>query len=61
MTRRGKKKPWWCEIYEAKLGKEADTLVKKLGPYALEQTAERAEEGVNRNLNHENFYTKVTQ
>lgn len=30
-----------------------------LGPYDSERTAERAEDGVNRNLDHGRFYTRI--
>lgn len=31
----------------------------ELGPYDSERTAERADDGVNRNLDHSRFYTMV--
>ena len=36
------------------------TVVKSFGPYPTERAAERMEDAVNINLNHERFYTVVT-
>ena len=49
---------WYVCIYERK-DEGADALETKLGPYTTERIAERAERGVNRNLDHDRFYTGV--
>lgn len=36
-----------------------DNVVKTLGPYDSERTAERAERGVEMNLDHASFYTRI--
>lgn len=35
--------------------------VKTLGPYGSERLAERAEDGVNRSLNHDVYYTTMEE
>lgn len=34
---------------------------KRLGPYATANVASKADNGVNRNLNHERFWTRIEQ
>jgi hypothetical protein len=48
---------WYIEVidYDANDG---DCPVKRLGPYT-ESAAKRAESGVNRNMNHEQYYTRL--
>lgn len=43
------------EIVSYKTGE----VVKTLGPYANERLAEKAERGVEANLDHENYYTRT--
>lgn len=38
---------------------ETGNKIKELGPYKSERMAEKAEDGVNRNLNHHKFFTWV--
>lgn len=38
---------------------ENDKVEKMLGPYANERMAEKADSGVNRNLNHERYLTRI--
>ena len=47
---------YYIEIRSAK-----GELVKRLGPYPTERAAERAERGVNINLNHGEYYTVVVE
>lgn len=44
------------EIVESATNK----VVKKLGPYTSERLRDRADDGVNRQLNHERFYTRFS-
>lgn len=37
-----------------------DKVIERLGPYGSENAAEKADRGVNSNLNHERFYTRTT-
>lgn len=46
---------YFVQIVEIKTGNE----IKELGPYKSERMAEKAESGVNRNLNHDLFVTWV--
>lgn len=46
---------WNVEVRDC----DTDKPVKVLGPYAQERLAEKADDGVNRNLNHEAFYTVI--
>lgn len=45
------------EIVESVTGK----VEKKLGPYASERLRDKADDGVNRNLDHERFYTRFAR
>lgn len=45
------------EIVESATGK----VEKKLGPYASERLRDKADDGVNRNLDHERFYTRFAR
>lgn len=45
------------EIVETATGK----VEKKLGPYASEHLCDKADDGVNRNLDHERFYTRFAR
>jgi hypothetical protein len=47
---------WWVEV----VPHAKDGRTHRMGPFASERTAERCESGVERNLNHEQFYTRVT-
>ncbi len=51
MTPRG----WVVEIVESATGE----VVKTLGPYDTERTAEKTERGVETNLNHAKYHTNV--
>jgi len=44
---------WYVDIVNG----DTDLTEKRLGPYDSESLAERAERGVNRNLDHDRFYT----
>lgn len=46
---------WFVEIVEF----GTDKIEKKLGPYANERTADKASNGVDRNLNHDKYFTRV--
>jgi len=46
---------WWVEVVPHAKGGE----VHRIGPCASERAAERCESGVERNLNHEQFYTRI--
>ncbi len=48
---------WFVDIIEY----EGDKVEKTLGPYGTERQADRADDGVNINLNHERFYTRVDE
>lgn len=51
---------WYVVIYEhAENMKPREE--KRLGPYSSERLAEKADAGVNRNLNHEKFYTNIIE
>ncbi len=49
--------PWFIDIVEY----EGDRIEKTLGPYGSERVADRGDRGVNINLNHERFYTRVEE
>ncbi len=34
-------------------------VMKEMGPYATHKIAERIDDGLNRNLNHERFFTRI--
>lgn len=40
---------------------EEDEVVERMGPHSDERWAERIEDGVNINLNHEKYYTRVAE
>lgn len=48
---------WWVEVVPQR---KQDGEIHRMGPFASERTAERCESGVERNLDHERFYTRVT-
>lgn len=39
----------------------SDEVVRTLGPYESESLAERAERGLNMQINHESFYTNARE
>lgn len=39
---------------------ETEEVVKRMGPHT-ERTADRIEDGVNINLNHERFFTRIVE
>jgi hypothetical protein len=49
---------WWVEI--CPYPDVANGQVKTLGPFKTEREADRAERGVNINLNHHDYYTMVS-
>lgn len=46
---------WFVDI----LSYEDDTRIRRLGPFPSMHLADKADDGVNRNLNHEMFYTEI--
>jgi hypothetical protein len=46
-------------MYVEVVSYETGEVVKTLGPYASERLAEKAERGVEANLDHENYYTRT--
>lgn len=46
---------WWVEVVPYEKGSE----INHMGPFTSERLAERCEGGVERNLNHECFYTRI--
>lgn len=51
---------YWIEIWERMEGEE-DRLEKRIHGGTSEERAERIEDGVNINLNHDGFYTKLVK
>ena len=49
---------WYVHIIES-LPSGKERVEKKLGPYESERLADKADMGVNRNLNHERFFTRI--
>ena len=49
---------WYVKIIES-LPDGKERVEKSLGPYASEHLADKADMGVNRNLNHERFFTRI--
>ena len=47
-------------MYVEVVSYETGEVVKTLGPYASERLAEKAQDGVDANLDHENYYTRTT-
>lgn len=54
-----KAKGWYVQIIEVTDGGEK--IDRELGPYDDERLADKADNGVNRNLNHERFFTRQVQ
>jgi len=54
---------WYIEIVEWKgdADPSTDTVVKRLGPYANQALASKADDGVTRNLNHERYYSRLVE
>lgn len=52
-----KKEQWWVDIVEV-VGNNNE-VVKRLGPFGSESECDRADRGVNINLNHERFFTRI--
>lgn len=50
--------PKLVEFYVEIVDMDTDEVVEKLGPYTNERLAEKVENGVNINLNHEKFFTR---
>lgn len=48
---------WYVDVVRAATGE----IEKSLGPYGSERTAERAEDGLNRNIDHERYYTDIRE
>ncbi len=48
-----------AEYYVDIIQYDTDEVVETLGPYASERQADRADSGVNINLDHERFYTQI--
>jgi hypothetical protein len=48
-----------AEFYVVVVETETGAVVKRLGPLASERQADRVDDGVMRNLNHERFHTEV--
>lgn len=51
-----KKAGWYVEIVGP-----GDKVEKELGPYVDERQADKADAGVNRNLNHDRFFTRTVK
>ncbi len=51
-------KPDECLCVEI-VDSETDEVIEKLGPYATQRQAERADDGVSRNLNHDKYFTRL--
>ncbi len=48
------------ELFVEVVASATDEVVKRLGPFASAREAEKADNVVNINLNHERFYTRTT-
>ncbi len=48
------------ELFVEVVESATDEVVKRLGPFASEHLAEKADRGANINLNHDRFYTRTT-
>ena len=48
---------FWVQVIET----ETEKVEREIGPYTTERMAERAEDGVNRNLNHDRFHTDIRE
>lgn len=49
---------WYVEVVRKIEGEFPEEVIKKL-TYSSEENAEHAERGVNRNLNHEKYYSRI--
>lgn len=47
------------KFYVEVVRRQNDEVVKTIGPIDGERTAERTEDGVNINLNHEDYFTRI--
>ena len=48
---------YWVEVVEY----ETDEVVSRVGPEISERQAERLERGMNINLNHDRFFTRIDE
>ena len=48
---------YYVEIVSFSTGK----VVNSIGPYTSERIVETADRGVNRNLDHDNYYTRIAE
>lgn len=55
-----KAKGFYVQIIEL-LDDGTERIERELGPYANESQADKADDGVNRNMNHERFFTRQVQ
>lgn len=46
-------------IYVEVVEYESDKVVKRMGPFSSERQADKCCDGVDRNLNHEQFYSQT--
>ena len=49
------------EFFVEVVSYESDEVIRRIGPYASERAADKAENGVMANMNHDAYYTRVAE